>query len=47
MCIEEKIQMDGQKKFVEHVNTKWMITMSTRFYDFNMSKFLPSGVTCQ
>jgi hypothetical protein len=25
MCIEEKIQMDGQKKFVEHITTKWMI----------------------
>jgi hypothetical protein len=47
MCIEKKIQMDGQKKFVEHVSTKWMIIMSTPFYDFNVSKFLPSGVTCQ
>jgi hypothetical protein len=47
MCIEEKIQMDGQKKFATHVNTKWMIAMSTHSYDFNMSMFLPSGVTCQ
>jgi hypothetical protein len=47
MCIEEKIQMDGQKKFVEHVNTKWMMAMSAHSFDFNVSKFLSRGVTCQ